>query len=403
VNQVDKRPTLPVSLERDRATVLLYATLGMLGFLLNGLGSVLDPLKRQLHVDRAAVAFYPSLFAVSLIVVGLFVGRVVERLGHRTVLVSGIVGLAGGAALLATPERVVTLLGAVLLGVGGALLVQVIPAALSARHPAHPAVVLGEANAVSSWASVLAPAAVATAVALHAGWWAGYTLPVLPLAVLLLLALRGHGFPPLGVAGAASLTEPEGPTVGLEAGPLLGRWVDVLLSVSVEFCLVFWAADALRDWHGAGPAASPALAAAFLVGMALGRTFAARMISGRHPLTVVLGACVTAFTGFAAFWGLPFTAGAAAGLLLAGMGVALLYPVTLARLIAAWPHAQDRAAARGALASGVAIGIAPLVLARLADGIGLRVAYLIVPLLLLVLGAHAATSLAFSGLRTSEA
>ena len=79
---------------------------------------------------------------------------------------------------------------------------------------------------------------------------------------------------------------------------------------------------------------------------------------------------------------------AAAGLLVAGLGVALLYPTTISRVIAAWPHAPDRAAARAALGSGLAIGGAPFLLAQMSDAIGLRAAFLIVPALLLVLAAR---------------
>ncbi|HEX4016800.1 MAG TPA: MFS transporter, partial [Frankiaceae bacterium] len=155
----------PAAIVRDRPTVLLYATLGLLGYWLNGLGSVLGQLQRQLQVDRGSVAFYPSMFAVALIAVGLLAGRAAERVGHRVVLAAGLAAMTAGALLLATPWQPLTLLGAVLLGVGCALLVQVVPSAVTERHPADPAVVLGEANAVSSWASVLAPAAVALAVA----------------------------------------------------------------------------------------------------------------------------------------------------------------------------------------------------------------------------------------------
>ena len=52
-------------------------------------------------------------------------------------------------------------------------------------------------------------------------------------------------------------------------------------------------------------------------------------------------------------------------------------------------HPPDAAAARAALASGLAIGIAPFVLAQLSDAIGLRAAFLIVPVLLLVLAVRA--------------
>jgi MFS family permease len=381
-------------LTRDRATGLLYAALGVLGYLLNGMGAILGPLQRQLHVDRAQVAFYPSLFALALLAVGLLGGRLVERMGHRAALRAGLCGLAGGAGLLGVPSRFPTLVGAALLGCGGALLVQVVPAALTQLHQALAPAAVGEANAVSSFAAVLAPAAVAAAIAVGADWRIGYLLPVLPVAAALVFLLRR----PLSLgrpeADGPTGHDPAGP--GLEPGPLPGRWMDVLVAVSVEFCLVFWAADAFRDWHHAGPAAAPALAAAFLVGMAVARAAAARLTTGRHPLTVVVIACGTAGVGFTTFWAVPSTLGAAAGLFVTGLGVALLYPLTLTRVLAAWPHARDRAAARAALASGLAIGIAPLALAGLADSVGLRSAYLIVPALLTVLAAHAATRAAAS-------
>jgi hypothetical protein len=131
----------------------------------------------------------------------------------------------------------------------------------------------------------------------------------------------------------------------------------------------------------------------FLLGMAVVRFAAARLTGGRHPSSVVLAACAVALVGFALFWATPWLATSALGLLVAGAGVALLYPVTVARLVAAWPDRQDLAAARGALASGMAIGIAPLVLARLADQAGLRTAYLVVPALLLLLVTKAARTL----------
>lgn len=380
------------TLTRDRTTVVLYAALGMLGYLLNGLGSVLGPLQRQLGVDRTAVAFYPSLFAMALIAVGLVGGNLVGRLGHRLVLRAAVVGMATGALLLGSGTRQITLIGAILLGGSGAFLVQALPIVLTDRHRAAAPAALGEANAVSSFASLLAPCAVALTAAAGTDWRLGYVAPAVPAAIALAILLRTVPATVTGAnAGADDLAELPAP--GLEPGALLPRWVDVLLAVSVEFCLVFWAADAFADWHGAGPAAAPAMAALFLVGMALARTAAAKLTTGRHPLRIVLVACATAAAGFFVFWLVPATVGAAAGLLVAGAGVALLYPLTLARVVAAWPHARDRASGTAALASGTAIGVAPLCLAGIADQIGLRLAYLIVPVLLAALAAHAAVHL----------
>jgi fucose permease len=150
--------------------------------------------------------------------------------------------------------------------------------------------------------------------------------------------------------------------------------------------MVFWAASAFIAWDRATLTQAPALASLFLVGMAIARAWSARIIRRIPDQRVLVLACAAAaLAGFALFWAAPTLALAATGLLLTGLGVALLYPTTVSRVIAAWPQAPDRASARAALGSGLAIGIAPFLLAQLSDRIGLRTAFLIVPALLLVL------------------
>jgi len=100
---------------------------------------------------------------------------------------------------------------------------------------------------------------------------------------------------------------------------------------------------------------------------------------------VTSASAAVALAGFAVFWTAPGIALAAAGLVVMGTGVALLYPLSLARVVAAWPDRPDGAAARAGLASGVAIGVSPLVLAALADLVGLRTAYVLVPCILVAL------------------
>ena len=371
---------------RDGPTWLLYAVLACLGFLLNGLGAVLAPLQADLQVSRAQVAFYPSLFAAGLLAVGAFGGPLVARAGRPLALQVALAALILGGSLLAVPARAITLAGALLLGAGGALLVQLVPALLAGLHPQAVTAAVGEANAVSSTASVLAPLAVAAALAGGLGWRLGYLgLPLAALAVLLPRARRTALPAPPDVRSGS-------PGDGV-AAPMLGRWTDVLLAVSAEFCMVFWAPSALADWHGATADQAPAVAALFLVGMAGGRALAAPVTRWLPAArAVLLTGSGLAAAGFAVFWAAPTLALAGAGLLVAGLGVALLYPATVSRAVAAWPHAPDRAAARAALASGLAIGGAPYLLARLADAAGLRPAYLLVPVLLLALAVHAAAS-----------
>jgi predicted MFS family arabinose efflux permease len=350
---------------------------------------VLPPLQKELHVSRGEVAFYPSLFAVGLVVVGVAGGPLVGRIGRATALRLAIAAMILGGVLIAAPVQIATLLGALFMGLGGALLIQLVPAILSAAQPQAPAAAIGEANGLASATSVLAPLAVSASLAAGLGWRGGYlAAPVLVLAALTLPAWR------LAVPDAPA---PAADSTSGGPSPMLGRWIDLLLAVSVEFCMVFWAASAFIAWDRATLSQAPALASLFLVGMAIARALSARII-GRLPdhRILILVCTAAALAGFALFWAAPNLALAATGLLVTGLGVALLYPTTVSRVIAAWPQAPDRASARAALGSGLAIGVAPFVLAQVSDRIGLRAAYLIVPALLLVLAVRGGRAYASS-------
>jgi fucose permease len=378
----------PGGLSRGYSTWLLYGLFGCMAFLLNGLGAVLAPLQKELRVSRGEVAFYPSLFAVGLLIVGLAGGPFVSRIGRAAALRVAIVGMMLGGLLIAAPARVATLLGALLLGLGAALLIQLVPAVLAAIQPRAAAAAIGEANGLASAVSVLAPLAVSAALATGLGWRAGYlAAPLVALAVITLPVWR------LVLPDTANSIR-DSIAAGTPA-PMLGRWVDLLIAVSVEFCMIFWAASAFIGWDHASPSQAPALASLFLVGMAVARAMSVLIIRRiPDPRVLILACAAVATAGFVLFWTSPTLPLAAAGLLLAGLGVALLYPTTISRVIAAWPAAPDRAAARAALASGLAIGGAPFLLAQVSDTAGLRTAFLIVPALLVLLAIRGGTALA---------
>ena len=73
---------------------------------------------------------------------------------------------------------------------------------------------------------------------------------------------------------------------------------------------------------------------------------------------------------------------AIAGLFLAGAGLANLYPLSLALTLAAAPGNADAANARTSLLGGVLVVAAPYLLGRLADQVGLRLAFGIEPVLI---------------------
>ena len=161
------------------------------------------------------------------------------------------------------------------------------------------------------------------------------------------------------------------------------RWLDVLIAVSAEFCVLFWIASAFSTWYSLSTDAAVLWASTFMMGMALGRSMGTpvtRRIPDRSMI-VTLG-CAVALVGFLIFWSADALPLSAVGAVVLGLGVALLYPVTITALMRARPDDPDGASARGTLASGLAIGCAPFVLAAASDQVGLHAAFVIVPILL---------------------
>lgn len=409
---------------RTGETLGLYAAFGCLGYLLTALGAILPQLREERGLPRAEAALYPSAFALGLVIVGLVGHRLAARLG-RYAIPAALTALVGGAALLAAAGgRLGTAAGALVLGLGGAGLVQLVPAALRAAHRGDGTIQIGEANAVSSAASVLSPILIGAALAHGLGWRPAFTTPPLLAAAILLIFLTRPprrpaqptqtptppsaapptgaaptGAAPTGAAPGAAAPAGAAPTaappagaapgaVGVEAGGgvgFWGRWGDLVLAVGVEFCLVFWAADFLGSVKGLGAGGAATLSAGFVLGMAVGRAAAGPVVRrGGRPDRLLALAAAVGIGGFAVLWASPAPV-AVAGLVVTGLGVALLYPVILGQALAARPSEPAWAAARCALASGVAIGVAPLVLGTLADLTTLRAAVLVAPALLLVL------------------
>ncbi|MFD7157438.1 MFS transporter [Kribbella sp. NPDC059898] len=158
-------------------------------------------------------------------------------------------------------------------------------------------------------------------------------------------------------------------------------WLRVVLAVAVEFCFVVWAVARLVA-SGLPTATAALLGSAFPIGMAVGRAIGPIRFNGWSPV-VPSSLLAAAGTLLVSLFDVP--AVVAAGLVVAGLGVAPLYPVTLAALVATPGISSARLAAVGALASGTAILVAPALLAVLARVLDLRTAYLITLPLLAVL------------------
>ncbi len=380
------------TLVRDRLTWLTFAQLAVYGYFLYGFGASVPLLRDELGVSNAVSGLHGTALATGSVLAGAAFARLVARAGRAATLRIGLVGLAAGVLVYClSPVLPMTLGGALLCGFFGSVVVTGTVVVLGAHHgPAGPAAI-SEANAVAAGMGLLAPLLVGAGVSAGLGWRPGILFAaVLAATVWLVSVRRARGAAaspapvgePLARAGGSASGDGDGDLPGSLPARYWLAWLVLVLCIGVEFCLTFWAADGLRERTGASPAVATAGVTAVVAGM-----FAGRIVGGRVALRVgsrrlLLGALALGAVGFAAFWLSTATVAALAGLVLAGLGIALHFPLGAARAVAASGGRPDLAAGRVSWAAGVASGVAPFGLGAAADHVGTHTAFLLVPALL---------------------
>jgi hypothetical protein len=376
--------------------VRIGIALSAMGFVLAGLGACVAILARDLDEPPARLALLSSGFAVGLVVVALIGPRLLRSWSIPTAMAFGSVVCAFGAVLIAVaPAYAVVIAGTLCVGLGGAMLTLVAPLMLNGPTAA---VRLSRVNAVASGTGILAPLAIGAIDGLGPSGRLAMLAAAPPLLLLAVLTRRSN---PVGSAVDRRADQPlrqvdgrvEPPVaVLIDSAPAVGLgrkwrgrvgrqvvmdvgigWLRVVLSVSVEFCFVVWAVARLVA-TGLPTATAALLGSAFPIGMAVGRAIGPIRWRNWSPV-LPSGAFAACGTLMVSLFDSP--AIVALGLVVAGLGVAPLYPVTLAALVATPGLSSARLSAVGALASGTAILLAPAILAVLARVVDLRTAYLV--------------------------
>jgi MFS family permease len=357
---------------RDAPTLLCYGALACYAFWLYAYGPALALLQAELHFSYTMLGVYSALWSAGAVLAGMCFAFVARRLSRAALLWSSAAGTIAGAGLFTAGRAIaVTLSGAVLLGLAGTTLLTCIQAILSDRHGEHRDRALTEANVGAAACAVLAPLLLGLFQATPLGWRAAMALPALLLAGLY-LRYRHQPLPPA----------PAGRPAGRQARLSLSCWLLaslVAVGIAVEFCLIYFGAEVLTSTGLRTAQAATAMSGFYLgiLGGRVGGAYLTRRAERAVPL-LCASLAVTA-AGFGLFWLATQPAVAIGGLFLCGLGVANLYPLSLALTLAAAPDNGDIANARIQLLGGLLVIVAPYLLGSLADHLGLRAAFTIEP------------------------
>ena len=360
--------------------------LGSFGFYVAGVGAIIVVLAQDLGVAASSLSWMGSIMGVGLFI-GAVLGPMVLRLGPQVTIAGASLGAAAGMVLIALGQSLpVVAVGAALQAVVGAGIMLVIPTVLTG--PAAESRIT-RVNAVASVVGVLAPLVIGVFITAGLGGRNALLLAVPTLVLAGIIALRsGHRAPDVTIPGAEDVTTgpattTPGPPAPRPGGGVVGtvlvrRWLAVALAISSEFSFAIWAVARLVD-SGLGAGRAAAAGSAFPIGMAVGRVLGPWVIARVPAVPVGAGLAAAGTVLVVVGNGWPVIA---AGLLLAGLGIATLYPVTLVRLMTVPGLRPELASSLGTLAAGTAMTLAPAGLAALGGVVELRFAYLVVlPLL----------------------
>lgn len=368
---------------RDRVTWLIYAQLGAWGYFLYGFGPIVPLLRDENHVSSAVAGLHSTAMAAGSILGGAVAPMLLRRFGRGTTMWATLAAVgAGVVALISFRGLAFTLPIVFFISLCGIVLITGVVASLNEKHgPAAPSAIT-EANAVAVGAGLVAPLVIGLSVSAGFGWRPGLLSQVAVVGLLALVALGLRIRVPAGSVAASAASGQRRP---------LGRaywyaWTMMAVTGAVEAGFSLWAADVLRTNAGMSPGAAAQSISAIVAGMFLGRAAGARIALRVPPIPLYLAALSTSAVGFFLFWTSGDAVIAVLGLLVLGLGNAMHYPIAIALAMQAAPDQPDRAAASASYSMGLSFGAGPLILAAMADTVGVRAAFLLIPLLLVLAG-----------------
>jgi MFS family permease len=170
----------------------------------------------------------------------------------------------------------------------------------------------------------------------------------------------------------------------------------IMFSGLIAFCMVFvddvanaWSAVYVRVVADGGPALAAATFALYSAGMLVGRLTADRFVANRGPIATLRVGAALAGAGAALVVAFPNLVGATVGFVLVGAGLAPVLPVLYSLL-----GNENAESAASTIAAVTTVGYlgsvaGPPFVGALAELVGLRTAFLVLPALALVIGVAA--------------
>jgi fucose permease len=356
--------------------VELQVGLAFFSFILIGandgaLGVLIPSMRLHYGVDKATIGLLFLFQTIGYLIAAFNSGLLIEWLGNRRFLVSGVVCfLLAVGTLSFMPPFVFVLVVMLPLGFG----VAIIDAGLNAYIAGMPrnAALLNYLHAFYGTGALLGPVIASAILAIRWGWNSVYLVWIAMSLVLLVgfkLIFKEHN-----ISSPEDVAKPRGNVlVAALKVPLV--WIAalfMLIYVGAEVSVGSWSYSFLTEERHAPILLAGWMVSGYWIGLTLGRLTLARVTLHVGSKRLIQGCLVGVVTGVLLVWLLPINAASALRLGLIGFSFGPIYPTTIA-LISNRVSSRFLPSAIGFLASLGSVGAAilPWFVGMLAEHIGL--------------------------------
>jgi MFS family permease len=358
---------------RDRLTWVAYVMLAWFAYMQAAPGLVIGYLRAELGVSYTSGGLHVAAFAAGSMVSGLVSARL-ERIGGRRVMwwSAPVVMGCGVAGLTAADQAAATVGSALVLGVGGGLLLVTIQATLADHHGVLRAVALAEANVAASLGYVGLIGALSLTSALHASW------RIALLAALVVPIVTCGTNRRLDIEAAPPPDETKGSLPGV-------FWIAAAMlfcTTAAEWCVTAWGASFVEQAVDVRTDDAVAVMTGYFGGVVAGRTLGSRLARRHDPASLLAAAFAVNAIGFVIVWPATTSTQALIGLTVLGIGLGNLFPMAVSLAVALVPERAMAASGRAVAAASFAGLLTPITIGTLADTASLKIAFGIVPVTL---------------------
>jgi fucose permease len=368
---------------RDRTTWAAFGALFAFGFLNAVLGPALPYLRGVEHISYLVGALHQAAYAVGGGLAGLIAARERRLISRATVIAAGLIGAGlAGLAVAYGGTPAITIAGAMLMSLLGTSALIRLWAVLADVHGPRRAVGMSEGEVSVSLAGILTPLLIGALAATTLSWRFAFVLGAATAGLAALWVWRARMPPP-----ATGRSNARSRNAGSARGRPQPMLIVVFAIVALEFALSFWLASYLNDDIGLARNAAAAAVSGLYASSLAGRLLASRLARRTTPERLLAGALGTALLGLPVLLIAPDAPIAAVGIVVAGIGIGAMFPLTSALHVKGSPHSADSALGQVLAVAAPGQLAGPLTAGAIAQAAGLRAGLLILPALTLIAAA----------------